>query len=278
MKDIGKTLTSEARDSLRLFNSVLPWKVKLREIIRQIGNTEDETCLEIGAENGGISYYLRKRGGHWHSVVTSQEAMDSLRKVVVDDVHLMEDGELPFKDNTFDIVVVVDLLEITDSDSAFVEECHRVLKHDGKLLINVARFTSWSPVNPLRRMLGRELGKHPDLYLGYSEPELFTLLKHGFDVHTIRKYSRVLVELVDIIVRLVIVRIRARGESEDKIKKVYLSSRFFYWLAYQLDLFMFFCKGHYLLASAKRRAWRKRDAPVLSDGRTLSDAVLSPIR
>jgi SAM-dependent methyltransferase len=278
MKDSAISLSSEGQESLSLFNCVLPWKVKLQEIIKLLGSTEGEDCLEIGAHNGGISYYLRKRGGTWHSVVTSSHARDSVTKVVGDNVHLMESGILPFKKHTFDVVVVVDFLEITDADSVFIEECHRVLKPDGRLLINVARSTPWSLINPLRRMLGREMGKQPDLYLGYNEPELFTLLKHGFDVHTVRKYSRFLVELVNTIVRLIVVRIGKNGEGDAGIRKVYSTARFFYWLAYQLDLLMFLCKGHHLLASAQRRAWRARNAPVLIDGRKISEAVLSPLK
>jgi hypothetical protein len=48
-----------------------------------------------------------------------------------------------------------------------------------------------------------------------------------------------------------------------------------YRLFYQLDLLLFFTKGHRMLAVAHRRAWRRRDTPVLVDGRTLSEAVLS---
>ncbi|MGQ9663098.1 MAG: hypothetical protein ACUVWX_12290 [Kiritimatiellia bacterium] len=47
-----------------------------------------------------------------------------------------------------------------------------------------------------------------------------------------------------------------------------------YTLAYQLDLLLFFTRGYYMVASAKRRAWRPRTAPVLSDGRSLSEVVL----
>lgn len=278
MKDIGNTLSPDARACLKHFNGVLTWKVKLQEIIRQLGDTERDTCLEIGANNGGISYYLRKRGGDWHSVVTSKVAQDMVMRVVGTEVHLLEGGVLPFKDNTFDKVVIVDLLEITDSDATFIEECHRVLKTDGILLINVARATPWSLINPLRRMLAREIGKQPDLYLGYTEPELFTLLKHGFDVHVTRKYSRFLVELIDTIVRLMAVRVEQRGGGDKGIRRLYGIARFFYWLAYQLDFLMFLCKGHHLLASAKRRAWRARNAPVLSDGRKISEAVLSLLK
>jgi hypothetical protein len=52
----------------------------------------------------------------------------------------------------------------------------------------------------------------------------------------------------------------------------------FSWLAYQLDALLLLTKGYYLLACAKRHAWRPRKAPVLNDGRRIGDAVLSKIK
>jgi hypothetical protein len=49
-------------------------------------------------------------------------------------------------------------------------------------------------------------------------------------------------------------------------------------LAYQLDFLLFFSRGNYLIANAKRRAWLPRKTPVLSDGRSITEAVLSKIK
>lgn len=283
MKDTGKSLSTEAKSSLRIFNKVLPWKLKVQEINQQLGSTEIETCLDVGATNGAISYYLRKRGGNWHTVVTNDTALKSVNRVVTENVQIMKDGNLPFKKNTFDIVVVVDFLEITSSDESFIEDCHRVLKQNGRLLINVSRTKRFSLINPLRRLLGFVSGLDGDVYMGYSEAELFTLLKHGFDVHSIRTYGRFFLEFVDTIVRFFAMRIETNcGENTQEIlrrqMRLYSVAKAFYWVAFQMDLLIFLTKGHHFMASAKRRAWRSRNAPVLIDGRTISEAVLSPLK
>lgn len=281
MKDSRRSIPSEVAECLKTFRKVLPWKLKLHEIGRQMHSTEVETCLDIGANHGGISYYLRKKGGKWSTVVTNRKAYDLVRRVVGSDVHLMQDGQLPFKKNTFDVVVIVDLLEITDSDSDFIQECHRVMKTDGHLVINVARSKPWSLINTMRRMLARELGKDPEVYVGYTESELFSLLKHGFDVYTVRTYSRFFLEFVNMFVRMCVVRFEIGDsgvEREASIERIYSFARIFYWIADQLDILLFFTKGHHMLASAKRRAWRSREAPVLVDGRTITEAVLSPLK
>ena len=50
---------------------------------------------------------------------------------------------------------------------------------------------------------------------------------------------------------------------------------FFYKIAEQFDMLLLFNRGHRLVAVGKRRGWRPRDAPILVDGRSISEAVLS---
>jgi hypothetical protein len=51
-----------------------------------------------------------------------------------------------------------------------------------------------------------------------------------------------------------------------------------YWVALQLDYLGLLARGHVLLAHCRRRQWKLRTAPILSDGRTIHEAVLSRTR
>jgi hypothetical protein len=51
----------------------------------------------------------------------------------------------------------------------------------------------------------------------------------------------------------------------------------FYWIAFQLDALLLMTRGYRMIAVARRRDWRSREAPILSDGRSISEAVLRPI-
>lgn len=278
MRNTDRNLSPEAQLSLRTLNKNLPWKMKLQEIIKLLGHVEDESCLEIGANNGAVSHYLRRRGGNWHTVVTDEKAKEMVVSVVPENVHLMKEDALPFKKQMFDVVIIVDLLEVAQSDSDFIEECHRVLKPEGRLIICAARAKSFSFINTLRRMLDLTTGLG-SIYAGYSEPEMFTLLKHGFDVHTVRTFSRFCVEFVDSFVRFMVRGVDLRDSNADRrLLRFYSVANIFYVLAFQLDLLLLFSKGHHIIATAKRRAWRTRNAPVLIDGRTISEAVLSPLK
>lgn len=268
-------LTLDAERHHRVFRKCLPMQLKLQEIVRCLGDTEGRTCLDIGAESGVISAHLRHRGGTWHTAVRGEKAAEAVRGLVEDNVHPLEGDTLPFRKKTFDAVVVVSSLEEVADDRAFIEECHRVLKPDGQLILNVAHHKSWTLIHPLQRMLGVSALQRDRVRPGYSESELFHILKHGFDVHSMRSYCRFFLQFTHTIVEWLVARMKRRGARDDAVVRLVTVMGLFYRVADQLDLFLFATRGFFLIASAKRRAWLPRKTPVLVDGRSISEAVLS---
>jgi SAM-dependent methyltransferase len=232
---------------------------------------QGKVCLDLGAANPMMSYYLRKRGGKWYTGIGSGEK-DAFLNLLGDEVHEISEGNLPFSDKTFDVVVILDYLECVEKDSSFIAECHRIMKPDGTLIVNVAHTKKWTATKPLRMLLGATRRRKGAVRSGYTESELFAVLKHGFDVYQMRSYSRFFVEVTDIIVQVLARKAVATGKSAGSGLSI---AGFFYRLAFQLDMLLFFTRGYYLIATAKRRAWRPRNAPVLVDGRSISEAVLS---
>lgn len=278
MTDSDKVSSPETDRLSYLFRKSLPQKMKLYEILNALGSTENQTCLDIGADNGMISYHLRRRGGKWHSAVTSESAMASVRAIVAKNIHVLKSPALPFKDGIFDAVVIVDFLERTESDYSFIEECHRILKPDGRLVVSVSHVKSWTMIRLLRKIMGQTHEKLGLVRPGYSESQLFSILKHGFDVHNVRSYSRFFVEFTDTVVKFLAGRITlTKEDGENKLMRLYSVAGPLYWLADQLDMLLFLTKGHSLIAVAKRRVWRPRTTPILIDGRSISEAVLSRI-
>jgi SAM-dependent methyltransferase len=53
---------------------------------------------------------------------------------------------LPFEDNTFDVITILDVLEHLDDDRAMLRELHRVLRRGGLLLLSVPAYRFlWGP-------------------------------------------------------------------------------------------------------------------------------------
>jgi SAM-dependent methyltransferase len=186
------------------------------------------------------------------------------------------DGLFPFEKKSFDAIVVTGELERIRDDSQWIEECHKALKPDGRLVLAVERVKPWTLLGFFRRLLGLTYDRKGKVREGYTESALFNVLKDGFDVLSMRTYSRFCVEFVDLIVEFARLHISPGADAADKrVYRLYQAAAGFYWLAYQIDLLLVFQRGFKMIAVAKRRAWLPRKTPVLVDGRSITEAVLS---
>ena len=284
----NKTVNPNSDWHLRLFQKSILKQAKLRQIVGLLGPVSGQACLDIGGDNGVISWNLRKLGGTWTSVDMSEKAVKSIQGLVGGRVELIEGSKLPFADGTFDAVVIIDMLEHLREDYRLVAECHRVLKSSGRLIFNVPHIKSWALLPPVRRMLGLTEERHGHVRPGYTEAQMFDLLKDGFDVQEARTYSRFFVEALDTLIQFAAMRVNkdvqagAKGVfiDEQDFKKMNKMFRFysmlypFFWLAAQLDKLLFFTKGYCLIGRARRRRWQPRRTPVLADGRSIAEATL----
>jgi SAM-dependent methyltransferase len=259
---------------LRLFRYTLPLQVKVQEVARVLGDPEGMACLNIGDEGCAMSYQLRRLGGSWESVVADEQQAVTVRELVDEGVHVWDNKALPFENKQFDMLVIIDFMERVEDDTGFIEECHRVLKPDGRLVLLASNAKPWSPVYWLRRLLGVDFEQRGLRRLGYTESDLFNRLKHGFDLNNMRTFSRFWVQLADAIVLGLGPRPVGTDEALRATRR-YMVANVFYRLAYQLDMFLVFVRGFSLVVTAKRRAWLPRKTPVLADGRSISEAVLS---
>ena len=273
MKDA--VLPPEAEQHVHRFKKSLSLQMQAQEVARAIRGAEGLACLDIGATNGMFCHQLRKLGGTWSTMVPHPSLAAAVRAVVGDNVHVLEDSKLPFKKKAFDVVVATDFLPQAESDESFIEECHRVLKPDGRLIVNVSHRKPFSLINAMRRAAapdeGREWGPAQP---GFSEAQIFRNLKNGFDVLHVRSYSRFCVEFLQALL-LIAERRSALAGHDAELRGLYSVAYPFQRLAYQFDMLLLLTRGFRLIATAKRHVWLPRAAPILVDGRSISEAVLS---
>lgn len=268
-------IKEEAKRHVHAFRNSLPMQVSLHEIGRAVGKVDRLNCLDIGVDNGMMGYHLRKLGGKWHSAVASEQNARILKEFVQTNVDVLSGNGLPFKKKIFDVVVVADFLQKVKDDDLFIEECHRILQPDGKIVITVPNLKSWSLVNPMRKILKAGPLERDWFRPGYTESHMFGILKHGFDVHQMRTYGKFFVEMTDTVVKSFALRRSAVDGEAVNLDRLHAVSGVFFKIAYQMDMLLFVGRGFRLMATAKRRAWRPRNAPILVDGRSISEAVLS---
>jgi SAM-dependent methyltransferase len=263
--------------SLDVFRRAIPAQIRTRELVRLLGPSRQDHCLDMTGGDASATYWLTRGGGSWVSLAPTGAAVEARRRFMGDKASLFTGLPLAFPDKSFDAVVVGDLLSRIEDVDLLVPELHRVLKPAGRLILDVAHVRPLSWLRPLQRRL--------DAYYsggrfraGYSDRDLFMLLKDGFDVQEIRTYSRFFLTLADLLVQRTVSGARIRSDSAIRIKRAYTLAYPFFMAAVQADNLLFWTKGYRLAALAKRHIWRPRNTPVIKENRPVSKSVLSTVR
>lgn len=258
---------------------------RLRAISRLLGAVDGQAILEISRDDA-LSAYLRQahhlQGCRWHSAALTPAALERLRCAVPSHTHLAEDPtHLPFENGAYDAVILSDVLEYTPDVEKLIAECHRILKASGRLIICVRRRESWCPLQGLRELFGLVPKTNRPLRPGYTQAELFAVVKDGFDVQESTFFSRFFTEGAEVFAQLM------SGMSSDldapeyeeprRLQRTVFINRLFtlfFWVSRVLDTISPFLRGHYLAMRAKRRIWVPRRTVTLRDGRSIAEAAL----
>jgi SAM-dependent methyltransferase len=111
----------------------------LERVSAELRMTNNELrILDVGCGTGA-NLEMLKQFGESEGVDVSDDALEFCRKKGLK-VHKGLAEELPFEDESFDLVTALDVVEHLDDDVAGLKEMHRVLKTGGKTLIFVPAF------------------------------------------------------------------------------------------------------------------------------------------
>lgn len=252
------TAATSLEQHMAAYRVDLPLRMEMDAIARVLSSLDmgTYTCLDAGFDNPVSSQALRKLGGFWSSVVWSAAQREQASALLDEEVFQAgAHNELPYEDKQFDVVVLGRgrLGGDRAADELLVQECHRVLKTPGYLII----CCNYRKPAGLAALFGRRFRLTQGTY---NESQIFDLLKTGFDVLSVKTFCRFWVYLTR--------RLFERPDRNPVLINIIFR------IAYQLDLLLFFTKGYQLLAYGRRKGWHPRQAPILSDGRNLGEAVL----
>lgn len=113
----------------------------LEEFLRSLdpnSQVPDPKILDVGCGTGA-NLEMLSQFGTAEGVDVSDDALEFCRRKGLN-VHKGLAEELPFPDETFDVVTALDVVEHLDDDVAGLKEMFRVLKKGGKTLIFVPAF------------------------------------------------------------------------------------------------------------------------------------------
>lgn len=100
--------------------------------------------LEVGFGEGYGTSLLSQICGHIIGIDVDEKVIEYARKKYGTEKceFILYDGNnIPFPDNSFDVVASLQVIEHIDDDAGFVSELHRVLKNGGKLYITTPNKT-----------------------------------------------------------------------------------------------------------------------------------------
>lgn len=197
----------------RLFRLSVQKQEKFAAITGLLGDVSGKRCLDVGGDNGVVSSKLRQLGGTWHSADLDEASVSAIRRVVGERVHRVTPDSVPFDDDSFDVIVIVDYLEHVHEDRAFVQEVARVLEPSGVLIVNVPYRREEAWLYRLRERLGIGDEKHGHVRPGYTESELAALLRPHFAPEETVVYSHAPLELLDVALNAAYALARREGDE-----------------------------------------------------------------
>jgi SAM-dependent methyltransferase len=119
------------------------WFVGRRRILLQLldrylgtNGTHRRRILDVGCGTGTMLTYLQAFGDA-EGVDIDEEAIGYCRERGLQSVQLGEATKLPYPDDSFDLVTILDVVEHLDDDVAAFREMRRVLRPGGRLLVTV---------------------------------------------------------------------------------------------------------------------------------------------
>jgi ubiquinone/menaquinone biosynthesis C-methylase UbiE len=125
------------------------WFVGTRNIIfaqiqKIFGDKDNLKILDIGCGTGIVMKKLEKYG-EVYGMDISEEAIKFCNKRGIKNISKSSALKIPYKNDYFDLITILDVLEHVDEDQKTLEEINRVLKREGICILTVPAFSFiWS--------------------------------------------------------------------------------------------------------------------------------------
>ena len=180
--------------------------ILLRQLNTLVSGSKDLTILDVGCGTGMTMEYVGKFG-RIMGLDKSSDALNFCRLRGLKNLFQGDACSLPFKDQSYDVLIILDLLEHLDDDIQGLEEFYRVLRHRGKIVIFVPAFQFlWSFQDDISHHKRR-----------YTLKELqSSLVRANFHVIKI-SYANFFLFPIILFLRKLMKLLKIRAESENRI-------------------------------------------------------------
>lgn len=184
VEDFGHKYTEEGNGKIgaKLLDGYFK---SVARLVARTGLTKGK-AIELGCGEGFSTQRLRDLLPEGVSLEASEYVEELVPRAQKNnpDVKVTQESvyELKHKDNTFDIVFLLEVLEHLDYPEVALEEIQRVLKPGGYLVLGVPREPLWRALNMSRGKYLKDLGNTPGHLNHWSKRTLIKFMKKHFTV------------------------------------------------------------------------------------------------
>lgn len=207
---------------LQMFSKTLKKQQKLELLMRLLGPLSDEECLLVtnGDNNGALNYHFRRAGGNWTWGEMEEDGIPAMAGFLGDRVHHVSADRLPFADEAFDRIVVIDVHEHLEDVRPMNDEIARVLKPGGLAVVTTPNGNTLLPVSLLKRLLGMGPDAYGHVVQGYDIRELESMLRSvELRPEASGGYARFFTELAELAINFGYVKILSRRKKGPSVGK-----------------------------------------------------------
>jgi ubiquinone/menaquinone biosynthesis C-methylase UbiE len=206
------------RWQLKMFRRSIKKQQKLAALLRVLGPLEKQKCLLLtcGDNNGALNWYFKQHGGDWSWADAEHESVEQILEVTGDAVAQFDKANplLPFSDNSFDVVLTIDVHEHLEKPGFVNKELYRVVKPSGRVIVTTPGGNSQKLANRIKHWLGMRKEDYGHIVDGYESHQLAQqLVDAGFSPKTKSSYSRFFTEIVELAINLIFVKVLARRKK-----------------------------------------------------------------
>jgi SAM-dependent methyltransferase len=215
--DENRQRTGQPPWQLKLLSKSLKKQQKMALLQRQIDSLPGTKRLLIthGDNNGAMNYRFRVRGGEWSWMEMEEDAIPAIQELLQEPVLHGSPDSLPFEDDSFDVVVSLDVQEHLSDPVTFLKEVARITRPLGHVLVTTPNGDRWKPVSVLRRAIGMTKEKYGHHVYGYNIREHEGMLNQvGLIPTGSGSYSGFFTELIELAINFAYTTLLSRGRTK----------------------------------------------------------------
>jgi SAM-dependent methyltransferase len=222
MSDLTTERTADAPVpwQMQMYRKSLKKQQKVVLLSKLMGPSKGKRCLLISGHdnNGAMNYEFRAAGGTWTWGQVYDDGIAEMSEFLGDPVAHIDINKFPWPDNSFDVLIMIDVHEHFADLSALNHEIARVVAPNGVAIVTTPSGDTRLPV----AFLKRHVGMGPEIYghvvQGYTVSQLRQMMSSvGLKPVDWGGYSRFFTEFAELAINLAYVKILLKKKEHPEV-------------------------------------------------------------